>query len=107
MAEGAFHPSAVLLPVLVTNQAELRGPGGQASLIRTGVTGGTSSRMGQLHHVLRTRVLRMAEAAVLIRRMVDGVTLGTAVLVHRHAGCLMAEVTGEPHLQVGFMDEAS
>ena len=107
MAEGAFHTSTVFLPVLVTNKAELRSPGGQASLIRPGVTGGTPSRMGQLRHVLGARILRMTEAAVLVRRMVDGVTLGTALLANRHGGCLMAEVAAEPHFQMGLMDEAA
>ena len=106
MAERAVHPAAVFLPVLMTDKTDLRRPGCQTGLIWTGVACGTPSRMSQLCHMLGTRVLRVAEATVLIRRVVDGVTLCTSVLANRHGWSLMAEVAGETRVQVGLVDKA-
>jgi hypothetical protein len=105
VAEGAFHPSTMLLPILVADQTDVRAPLGQPGLIRLAVANLACGDVSHVSPVVRLWVARMAKAAVRRRLVVHGMATGANLGAASGFRLGVAGRASETHVYVRLMWE--
>ena len=106
MAQSAFHPATVLLPILMAHQTDRRAPLGQPSLVRAAVANRARRHVSQVPPVVPLGVSCMAQAAVRSWLMVQGVATGADLQVRRSPRLGVAGGAGETHLHMRLVRKA-